>query len=128
MDNLEQSIRQLVSDALKDINNQPEIPASTGNLGVFSDINDAVLAAEIAFKEYIELPLDTRIKIIANIRKVSHEQNKIMSKKGVPVIDLYTFTKKFTPNGYIDHVHYRGNVRQQQADFISGNIVIILNK
>ncbi len=80
MDNLEQSIRQLVSDALKDMNTKPEVPASTGNMGVFSDINDAILAAEIAFKEYIELPLDTRIKIIANIRKVSHEQNKTMSK------------------------------------------------
>ena len=80
MDNLEQSIRQLVSDALKDLDVKAEAPASTGNMGVFSNIDDAILASEIAFKTYIELPLDTRIKIIENIRKVSHEQNKIMSK------------------------------------------------
>jgi len=80
MDNLEQNIRQLVSEALKDLNVQPEVKSTSGNIGVFSNIEDAINAAETAFKEYIELPLDTRIKIIENIRKVCHEQNEIMSK------------------------------------------------
>ena len=80
MDNLEQDIRQLVSQVIKDMSLNPEVANTSGKLGVFSDINDAINAAEIAFKEYIQLPLDARIKIIDNIRKVSHEQNKTMSK------------------------------------------------
>ncbi len=80
MDNLEQNIRQLVSDVLKDMNLTSETAPQTGKLGVFTSINDAINAASNAFKEYIELPLDTRIKIIDNIRKVSHENNKIISK------------------------------------------------
>ncbi len=80
MDNLEQNIRKLVSDVLNDMNLTQETSLQTGKLGVFTNINDAINAASNAFKEYIELPLDTRIKIIDNIRKVSHENNKIMSK------------------------------------------------
>ncbi len=80
MDNLEQMIRQMVNEALKDINVNSATVASSGRNGVFTDINEAIDAAEIAFKKYIQLPLDTRKKIIANIRKVSHEHNKIMSK------------------------------------------------
>ena len=37
----------------------------------------------------------------------------------IPVIDIYTFTIKFIPDGYIDHVHYNNEVRQKQADFIA---------
>ncbi len=80
MDNLEKNIRQLVSDVIKDMNLAPEIKPQSGKSGVFSDINDAVAAASNAFKEYIELPLNTRVKIIENIRKVSHENNEVMSK------------------------------------------------
>ncbi|MCF6184385.1 MAG: aldehyde dehydrogenase [Bacteroidales bacterium] len=80
MDNLEQNIRKLVSDVLNDMKLTQETSLQTGKLGIFTNINDAINAASNAFKEYIELPLDTRIKIIDNIRKVSHENNKIMSK------------------------------------------------
>ncbi len=80
MDNLEENIRQLVTEVIKDMTINPSITSESKNLGVFKEINDAVNAADIAFKEYIQLPLDTRTKIIENIRKVSHENNKIMSK------------------------------------------------
>lgn len=80
MDNLEQNIRQLVSDVLKDMNLTPKSKPEGEKTGVFSNINDAVAASKKAFKEYIELPLETRTKIIDNIRKVSLEQNEIMSK------------------------------------------------
>lgn len=81
MDNLEENIRQLVSEVIKsmDLNSVPS-PTATGKLGVFANIDDAINAAEAAFKEYIQLPLDVRIKIIDNIRKVSLEHNEIMSK------------------------------------------------
>ncbi len=80
MDNLEDDIRKLVSEVLKGMNLDAVIPANTGKNGVFTDINDAINAAEAAFKVFIQLPLDTRSKIIENIRKVSLEHNEIMSK------------------------------------------------
>ena len=48
-----------------------------------------------------------------------------MSSHHIPIIDLYTFTENFIPNGYMDHVHFKEEVRQQQADFIAGNLVAI---
>ncbi|MCD6557264.1 MAG: aldehyde dehydrogenase, partial [Bacteroidales bacterium] len=80
MDNLEQNIRQLVSEVLKDMNLTSESKTQGEKIGVFNDINDAVAAAKNAFKEYIELPLDTRIEIIDNIRKISLQENETMSK------------------------------------------------
>jgi acyl-CoA reductase-like NAD-dependent aldehyde dehydrogenase len=80
MDNLEENIRQVVSEVLKDMNLESSKPLGTDRIGVFNDINDAINAAEVAFKEYILLPLDTRASIIDNIRKVSLEHNEIMSK------------------------------------------------
>jgi len=46
--------------------------------------------------------------------------NKIMDKNGIPIIDLFMFTKKFGREAYIDHVHFNTNVREKQADFIAG--------
>ncbi|RLD50020.1 MAG: aldehyde dehydrogenase EutE [Bacteroidetes bacterium] len=80
MDNLEQNIRQLVSEVLKDMNLTSESKPQGEKIGVFNDINDAVAAAKNAFKEYIELPLDTRTEIIDNIRKISLQENETMSK------------------------------------------------
>ncbi|MCB0475809.1 MAG: SGNH/GDSL hydrolase family protein [Flavobacteriaceae bacterium] len=51
--------------------------------------------------------------------------DSIMQAAGVPVIDLYTFTEKFIPQGYMDHVHYVEAVRREQADFIAGSLVAI---
>jgi propionaldehyde dehydrogenase len=81
MEHLEENIRQLVSDVLKEMNVNPTVgtPASKSRTGVFSDINDAIDAASAAFKEYILLPLDTRSKIIENIRKTALAKNEIMS-------------------------------------------------
>lgn len=53
--------------------------------------------------------------------------DSIMHSAKIPIIDLYTFTKKFVPNGYIDHVHYKTDIREKQADFIAGNLIAILN-
>jgi len=80
MENTEENIRHIVSEVLKGMDLNPVKTNETGKIGVFTDINDAINAADIAFKEYIQLPLDTRIKIIENIRKVSLENNEIMSK------------------------------------------------
>ncbi len=53
--------------------------------------------------------------------------DSIMQQANVPVIDLYMFTKKYTPNGYLDHIHYKDEIRKRQADFIAGNLTAIFN-
>lgn len=51
--------------------------------------------------------------------------DSIMSEYNVPIIDLYTFTEKYIPDGYMDHVHYKEDVRKAQADFITHKLIEI---
>lgn len=80
MDNLEDSIRQLVQEALKGMNltSGPEEQGATS--GVFTDINSAVIAADKAFNELGSLTLEVRKHIIANMRKTALEHREIYSK------------------------------------------------
>jgi lysophospholipase L1-like esterase len=68
------------------------------------------------------------IRYDEDVIKYNNESAKIMTEMGVPVIDIYTFTKKFIPKGYVDHVHFNNEVRQKQADFIAENLVTIKYK
>lgn len=98
MENTEENIRHLVSEVIKAMNLSPVKPAETGKIGVFTDINDAINAADIAFKEFIQLSLDTRIKIIENIRKVSLENNGIMSKMALEETTYGRYEDKIAKN------------------------------
>ncbi|PCJ60577.1 MAG: lipase [Planctomycetota bacterium] len=55
--------------------------------------------------------------------KDCHEYNKradsIMNENNIPIIDLFTFTKRFGDEAYCDHVHFHESVREKQAGFIS---------
>ncbi len=46
--------------------------------------------------------------------------DEIMRAAGVPIIDLYTFTRNLGPDLYCDHVHFHEPVRQKQAAFLAG--------
>jgi propionaldehyde dehydrogenase len=98
MDNLEENIRQLVSDVLKEMDLNSAKTPSTGKVGVFSDINDAIIAADIAFNEFTQLPLDTRTQIVENIRKVSLEQNQTMSRMAHEETGLGRYEDKLAKN------------------------------
>jgi propionaldehyde dehydrogenase len=80
LDNLEQNIRDLVAEVIKGMNLIPEQKTSEKTLGIFSNINDAVEAAYNAFEEFKVVTLETRKKIIGNIRKISLEYKDIFSK------------------------------------------------
>jgi acyl-CoA reductase-like NAD-dependent aldehyde dehydrogenase len=81
MDNLEQNIRQLVQDVIQDMNIFPaKEKAGTENAGVFSNISEAIHAAEKAFSKLNMLTLETRKKIIANIRKTALAHNESISR------------------------------------------------
>ncbi|PKP39618.1 MAG: aldehyde dehydrogenase EutE, partial [Bacteroidetes bacterium HGW-Bacteroidetes-15] len=98
MDNLEENIRQLVTDVLKEMDLNSVKAPSTGKIGVFSDINDAIIAADIAFREFIQLPLDKRAQIVENIRKVSLEQNETMSRMAHDETGLGRYEDKLAKN------------------------------
>lgn len=80
MDNLEDNIRQLVREALQDIKQNVDTSGSTDKMGVFSTMDQAVLAAEEAFHALGKLTLETRKDIIASIRKVSTDNIVLISK------------------------------------------------
>lgn len=80
MDHLEENIRQLVREALQDLQLNREEILPTEKMGIFSTIDQAVQAAEVAFQELGKLSLETRKEIIANIRKASRENVERLSK------------------------------------------------
>jgi propionaldehyde dehydrogenase len=80
MDNLEESVRQIIEEVINSMDlNLPE-DDGVKNIGVFSDINSAIDAAELAFREFGKLSLETRNNCIANIRKICLTNVEIMSK------------------------------------------------
>ncbi|PIQ27267.1 MAG: aldehyde dehydrogenase EutE [Bacteroidetes bacterium CG18_big_fil_WC_8_21_14_2_50_41_14] len=80
MDRLEENIRQLVREALNDLNLKNEIALQSEKTGLFTTIDQAVKAAEVAFHQLEKLTLETRKDIIANIRKISKEHVVLISK------------------------------------------------
>jgi hypothetical protein len=46
--------------------------------------------------------------------------DEVMARGGVPMIDLYGFTKSLGPEHFIDHVHYDEAARALQAAHIAG--------
>ena len=80
MDPLEENIRQLVREALQDIKQDVDKHNPVDKIGVFPTIDQAVLAAEVAFHELGKLSLETRKDIIANIRKASRDNIVLLSK------------------------------------------------
>jgi len=81
LDNLEQNIRQLVQDIVKNMNLNPgKVDVGDKSTGVFSNLGHAAIAAELAFKEFNKLTLETRKEIIANVRKVSLENKEALAK------------------------------------------------
>jgi len=80
MDNLEESVRQIVSEIVKNMDLNPAMDQGLATTGVFSDANAAIDAANAAFREFSNITLETRKKIIANIRKVTLLHNEAFSR------------------------------------------------
>jgi acyl-CoA reductase-like NAD-dependent aldehyde dehydrogenase len=98
MDNLEQDVRQLVQEVIKSMNLDIAKDNSNKNIGVFSNINDAVISAELAFNALNNLTLETRKNIIASIRKISSENNEIISKMAAEETGLGRWEDKIVKN------------------------------
>ncbi len=80
MDNLEESVRQIIEEVISSMDLNLPKDDGTKNIGTFSDINSAIDAADIAFREFGKLTLDLRKNCIANIRKICLANAETMSK------------------------------------------------
>ncbi|MFZ4521189.1 MAG: aldehyde dehydrogenase family protein [Bacteroidales bacterium] len=99
MDNLENDIRALVQEVIHDLNLFPSKERiSQGSSGVFPDINQAIQAAGIAFTELNKLTLETRKKIIANIREKALANNEMMSRMAQQETGLGRWEDKMVKN------------------------------
>jgi lysophospholipase L1-like esterase len=54
-----------------------------------------------------------------DVIKYNSASDVIFSAHGIPIIDLYTFSKSFPSEAYSDHVHYKPEYSKLQAKFIS---------
>lgn len=80
MDNLEQNIRQIVQEVVKNMSDATTKDADKKFIGVFSNINKAVEAADLAFNEFSALELEIRKKIIEKIRQVSMANKEMLAR------------------------------------------------
>ncbi len=61
-------------------------------------------------------------RCVADVEAYNAIADDIMRERGVPIIDLFTFTRNLGPDVYVDHVHFTVEVRAQQAAFIAGHL------
>lgn len=80
MDNLEERIRHLVQEALKNLNLTQDPSGQDRQLGMFATMDEAIRAAQKAFAELNATTLETRKHLIANMRRFAHEYNETYSK------------------------------------------------
>ena len=75
---------QMVQDIVKEVMAKMAIKEDTsGNHGVFDDMNEAIEAAKESQKIVGRLPMDVREKIISNIRVKIKENAEILARMGV---------------------------------------------
>ncbi|HSV88691.1 MAG TPA: aldehyde dehydrogenase family protein [Bacteroidales bacterium] len=98
MENLEHNIRDLVTQVLKEMNLTQASDPALSQMGVFGNIEDAIQAADNAFKIFIALPLDQRADIIDNIRRVCIAHNEAIAKMAHEETGLGRYEDKISKN------------------------------
>lgn len=56
----------------------------------------------------------------ADVCAYNDAADNVMRSRGIPLIDLYRFTRTFGEEAFCDHVHYTEEVRRLQAAFLAG--------
>lgn len=65
-------------------------------------------------------------RFAADVSAYNEAADAIMSKAGVPIIDLYTFTLNLGDDLYCDHVHFHDAVREKQGAFLAGALTALI--
>ena len=59
-------------------------------------------------------------RFTADVAAYNAAADAIMTAAGVPLVDLFTFTRNLSPDLFCDHVHFTEPVRRLQAAFLAG--------
>jgi lysophospholipase L1-like esterase len=59
-------------------------------------------------------------RFAADVDAYNAAADAVMAAAGVPVIDLFSFTRNLGPDLFCDHVHFTEPVRRLQATFLAG--------
>jgi hypothetical protein len=59
-------------------------------------------------------------RFAADCEAYNRAADTMMRTHGVPVIDLYTFTRNLGGDLYCDHVHFHKHIREKQGAFVAG--------
>ncbi len=62
----------------------------------------------------------------ADVIRYNEVALRVMAERGIPVIDLFSFTDALPDPKYRDHVHYLDEVAEKQAEFINAEFRKIL--
>ncbi len=95
----EAEIREVVSQVLKSVSAAPTASfdstqyAGKKFIGIFDDMNDAIAAAQVAYKAVRAMSVEKREKLITEIRRLTRAEAHIMAEIGV----------KETGMGRVDH-------------------------
>lgn len=73
-------------------------PHIENSLGCFHEIEDAINAAEKAFREYKETPIKTRVKIIEAIRTICRDHVKDLARMAVDETKMGRYEDKIVKN------------------------------
>lgn len=65
-------------------------------------------------------------RFLSDIEDYNRIADEVCKKNGIPVIDLFSFSKSLGRNEVIDHVHYSVSAREKQARYISEKIKQLL--
>ncbi len=104
----DQEIEAIARRIVADLNQEPVTPAKgasssssppvDADMGIYATVDDAVKAAREAQPEYVALPLSTRAKIIADIRRVMLENAAPLAKAAHEETKLGRFEDKIIKN------------------------------
>jgi lysophospholipase L1-like esterase len=59
------------------------------------------------------------LRFAADVDAYNAAADAVMRAAGIPIVDLHEFSRRFGPEAYVDHVHYRAPVREKQAAFLA---------
>ena len=95
---IERIVREVVQELQAQSANVGRVAAKEDTLGVFSDVNAAVQAASVAFREARQLSLNQRETIIRHMRAASRSYARVLAQEAVAETGLGRVEDKVEKN------------------------------
>lgn len=112
------------------VTNQPQVPTNHYAANLQAILSEGQRLAKHVMWVRITPVIDERHNRLnaafrrfeADVEAYNAIADNVMREHRVPIIDLHTFTRNLGSDVYVDHVHFTGDVRAQQAAFIAGHL------